>query len=118
MWHLAPGTLLLLHFLVPTGVALATPSPNPGLGPPSHTLTTQQLLDFSAGLGGGELIHNVQCRLVIRVPNVHIHPALGAQCEHTLRASLTTSPSPRDYPGGARYPLLSNFTDEEMEAQR
>lgn len=66
----------LLHFVVLTGVA---PDPQPGPGLLSHTLTPQELLDFSAGLGGGELIHDVQRCLVICVPDVHVHPALGAQ---------------------------------------
>jgi len=39
-------------------------------------LTSQQLLDVLAGVRGGELVHDVQRRLVVGVPDVHVDAAL------------------------------------------
>lgn len=39
-------------------------------------LTSEQLFDVFAGVGRGELVHDVQSRLVICVPDVHINPSL------------------------------------------
>lgn len=38
--------------------------------------TSQQLFDFPAGCGGGELVDNVQSRLVVRVAHVHVDARL------------------------------------------
>lgn len=44
--------------------------------------TSEQLFDFSASRGGGELVDNVQSCLVVRVAHVHIDARLET---HTMR---------------------------------
>lgn len=41
-----------------------------------YPLTSEQLFDVFAGVGRGELVHNVQGRLVIGIPDVHVNPGL------------------------------------------
>ena len=43
------------------------------------TLTSEQLLDVLAGVRGGELVDDVQRRLVVGVPDVHVHSGLQGQ---------------------------------------
>ena len=40
-------------------------------------LTSQQLLDFLAGVRRGELVDDVQGRLVVGVTDVHVHSGLN-----------------------------------------
>lgn len=69
-----------------------SPESQPGPGPaqaPCAPLTlgptSQQLLDLFAGLGCGELVHNVQGRLAVGVSHVGIDPVLhvpeGKACQ-------------------------------------
>lgn len=39
-------------------------------------LTSEQFFDVFAGMRRGELVHDIQSRLVISVPDVHINPSL------------------------------------------
>lgn len=41
--------------------------------------TSQQLLDVPAGVGRGELVDDVQRRLVVGVPDVDVHTGLQGQ---------------------------------------
>lgn len=56
---------------------------------PFHELpTSQQLFDFPAGCGSGELIDNVQSRLVVGVAHVHVDARLDTRT-HTDRKTAT-----------------------------
>ena len=45
-------------------------------GGAESVLTSQQLLDVLAGVRGGELVDDVQGRLVVGVAEVHVHSSL------------------------------------------
>lgn len=42
-------------------------------------LTSEELLDVLAGMGGGELVDDVQRRLVVGIPDVDVNSGLPAQ---------------------------------------
>lgn len=47
-------------------------------------MTSQQLLDVAAGVRRRELVDDVQCRLVIRVPDVDVHAGLQRKHHFSL----------------------------------
>lgn len=53
---------------------------------PFHELpTSQQLFDFPAGCGSGELIDNVQSRLVVGVAHIHVDARLDTHTQIVKR---------------------------------
>ena len=52
--------------------------------------TSEQLLDVLAGVGGGELVDDVQRRLVVGVPDVDVHSGLRGR-DRTEAFSMFTS---------------------------
>lgn len=83
------------------------PSPPAPPGP-----TSQQLLDLLAGLGGGELVHDVQGRLAVGVPHMGIDPVLRVperlRCQEPPHPRVTPAAlAPNSHPAAAE-PLPSS----------
>lgn len=50
--------------------------------------TSQELLDVPAGVRGGELVDNVQRRLVVGVPDVDVDTGLQEKASHVCQVQL------------------------------
>lgn len=56
------------------------------------SLTSEQLLDVFAGMRRGELVDDVQSRLVVGVSDVHVHSRLRGQKHRRRTTALTVIP--------------------------
>ena len=85
----------------------AQPRPCPSLPAPPKP-TSQQLLDLLAGLGGGELMHNVQGSLAVGVSYMGVDPILRVPESEACQEPPPPSPDPRTlYPGPDSHPAAA-----------